>query len=266
MSASEPRRGATFPELVAIMERLRAPGGCPWDREQTHETLKAYLVEEAYEVLEAIDAADDAALCEELGDLLLQVVFHAELGREGGRFTIDDVVRAISDKLVRRHPHVFGDAEAEDADAVLRNWAKLKAAERREKGVAEPSALDGVPQHLPALLRAQRLGDKAASVGFDWSAAEAVLEKVEEEIRELRAALADPAGRHAEVGDLLFAVAQLSRHLAMDAEDALRAACRRFTERFQHVEAALRGRGAEAAHTPMEELERLWQEAKKARG
>jgi MazG family protein len=257
------RRGSTFPDLVAIMERLRGPGGCPWDREQSHQSLKAYLIEEAYEVLETIDAGDDAALCEELGDLLLQVVFHAELGREGGRFSIDDVVRAISEKLVRRHPHVFGDVEAKDADAVLRNWAKLKAAERREKGVAEPSALDGVPANLPALLRAQRLGEKAAGVGFDWARVDAVLAKVQEEIGELRAELADPVRRKAELGDLLFSLAQLARHLEADAEDSLRAACGRFVTRFHHVEAALRARGIEPGAASAEELDRLWEEAKR---
>jgi MazG family protein len=265
---SEPggRRGESFPDLVAIMERLRGPGGCPWDREQTHHTLKPYLIEEAYEVLEAIDAADDALLCEELGDLLLQVVFHAELAREGGRFAIDDVVRAISAKLVRRHPHVFGDADAKDAQAVLQSWHKLKAAERREKRGDDASALHGVPGHLPALLRAQRLGEKAAAVHFDWPGAEAVLGKVEEEIRELRAAISDPARREAELGDLLFALGQLARHLAVNAEEALRAACHRFTTRFHHLEASLRARGSDPAHTSTEELDRLWEEAKKAVG
>jgi MazG family protein len=260
------RRGHSFCELVAIMERLRGPGGCPWDREQTHASLKPFLLEEAYEVLEAIDHGDDRALCEELGDLLMQVVFHAELARESDRFIIDDVVRAIADKLVRRHPHVFGNVEAKDAETVLRNWHRLKAAERKEKRGEGASALDGVPRALPALLRAQRLGDKAAAVGFDWPGADAVLAKVEEEIRELRADLADPAKRQAELGDLLFALAQLARHMSAEAEEALRGTCDRFESRFRHLESALRSRGAEPSATPLEELERLWDEAKKEVG
>jgi tetrapyrrole methylase family protein/MazG family protein len=266
MENRAPRRGESFVDLVALMERLRGPGGCPWDREQSHETLKPYLIEEAYEVLEAIDDLDDSALCEELGDLLLQVVFHAELARERGRFVIDDVVEGIAQKLRHRHPHVFGDVEAKDAQAVLRNWQKLKAAEKERQGEGEASALSGVPRDLPALSRAERLGSKAASVGFDWESADQVLAKVEEEIRELRAELADPGRRQAELGDLLFAISQLARHLGADAEESLRGACHRFTARFEHVERALKARGARMGETALDELERLWQEAKKEVG
>ena len=266
MENPTPRRGELFVELVALMERLRGPGGCPWDREQTHESLKPYLIEEAYEVLEAIDNGNDSALCEELGDVLLQVVFHAELAREQGRFVIDDVVEAIARKLRHRHPHVFGDVEAKDAETVLQNWQKLKAEEKKRKGEGPTSLLAGVPRDLPALLRAQRLGSKAASVGFDWESADQVLAKVEEEVRELRADLGNPQRRQAELGDILFALSQLARHLQADAEESLRGACQRFTARFERIERALRARGEELARTPFEELERLWQEAKKEVG
>jgi MazG family protein len=273
-------RGATFPELVRVMERLRGPGGCPWDREQSHASLKPYLIEEAHEALEAIDLGDDEALVEELGDVLLQVVFHAELLREKGAHTIDDVVRAICEKLVRRHPHVFGDRTVSDSGEVLRNWYALKAEERKAKRGAEASALDGVPRSLPGLLRAQRLGEKAASVGFDWDGTDAVVAKLEEELGEIRRAIAEARGAsgdatesaerrahvQAEIGDLCFAAAQLSRHVGVDAEDGLRRACDRFSARFRYVEQTLHAVGRECKGTSMAELEALWVEAKQRVG
>ena len=265
-ATAELRRGTSFPELVTIMERLRV--GCPWDREQTHDTLKPYLIEETHEALEAIEDRDDAALCEELGDVLLQVVFHAELLREKGAYGIDDVVGAISEKLVRRHPHVFGDVQVDGTRGVMRNWYEFKAAERKKKRGDDASVLTGVPRSLPALLRAQRLGEKAASVGFDWPDANAVLDKVEEEIRELREAIAhkSKADAQTELGDLCFALAQLARKLGIDAEDGTAGTCNRFTARFQHMEAALRERGEDPKSKTLDELEAMWVEAKKALG
>src|SRR5438093_8901666 len=201
---ADPSVTETFTRLVDLMARLRAPGGCPWDREQTPASLRPYLLEEVYEVLEAIDAGDPAHLRDELGDLLLQIVFQSQLATEAGRFTVADVARAIADKLVRRHPHVFGDVQVRDADEVMRNWRRLKAAEREAKG--ETGALAGVPRALPALVRAEQLGEKAGHVGLDWPDATGVLDKVREELAELEAAIAAgerPAIEH-ELGDLLL--------------------------------------------------------------
>ncbi|MFQ5839528.1 MAG: nucleoside triphosphate pyrophosphohydrolase [Candidatus Methylomirabilales bacterium] len=254
--------GRRFEELVGIMARLRAPGGCPWDREQTPDTLKPFLIEEAYEVLEAVDSGDDTELKEELGDLLLQVVFHAELAAERGAFTIADVLAAIADKLVRRHPHVFGEARAETPTEVLHNWERLKQAERG--GAGEASALHGVPATLPALLRAQRLQDKAARVGFDWGALTAVLSKVDEEVKELKEAVAggDPVAIEAEVGDLFFALVNASRFLDVSAEEALRKAIGKFTRRFRHIESTIVRRGGRLEEAGLPEMDRLWEEAK----
>jgi MazG family protein len=252
-------------ELVDVMARLRAPGGCPWDREQTPASLRPYLLEETYEVLEAIDRGEPTALCEELGDLLLQVVFQAEIAAESGRFGIGDVARAIRDKLVRRHPHVFGDVEARDAEEVARNWRRIKAAERQAAGEHDPFA--GVPAALPALARAQQLGDKAAHVGLDWPDAAAVLEKLREEQRELEQAMAggDAAAVAHEVGDVLLTVASLARHLGVAAEMALREANDRFVARARHADAAARERGTTLAALAPAERERLWQAAKRRR-
>lgn len=253
-----------FNELVQIMARLRAPGGCPWDREQTNASIKPYTIEEAYEVAEAIDLGDDRELCGELGDLLLQIVFHAQMASEGGRFTVVDVCRAISDKMVRRHPHVFADTKVEGTADVLRNWSRIKAEERKDKG--DNSALAGVPRAMPALLRGQRLGEKAAHVGFDWPNTEGVLDKVREELHELEDAMVtkDPAEIEAEIGDLLFAVAQLARHLKVSAEDALTKTSDRFTKRFHHVEAALGAQERQVSDATADELDALWDAAKRA--
>jgi len=242
------------------MERLLGPDGCPWDREQTFESLKSYLLEEAHEVIEAIDSGDRQHHVEELGDLLFQVVFQAELGRTQERFAIDEVIGAIRDKLVRRHPHIFGDAKVKDAAEQVRVWEKIKAAERAGKG-QRGGALEGVPRGLPALQRAWRLGEKAGAVGFDWTSSHAVLEKVREELGELVNAKS-PEDVKSEMGDLLFALAQLSRHLGFDPEDALRRANDKFRARFEYIEQRLRAEGSAPAQAGMDRLEALWQEAK----
>ena len=254
--------GDAFTKLVDIMARLRAPGGCPWDREQTHASIKPYLIEEAYEVAEAIEDGDFAELRKELGDLLLQVVFHAQMAAEAGHFDAADVVAAINDKMVRRHPHVFADVEVADADEVLRNWAAIKAEERQ--GDDDTSALAGVPRGLPALARAHRLGDKAAHTGFDWSDAAGVLDKVDEELAELRAAVAAGATAEveAELGDVLQALASLGRHLGLHAEEALQRANDRFARRFRRLEALAGERGLDLPQQDAAALEALWQEAK----
>jgi len=258
------QRGANFPELVEIMQKLLAPDGCPWDREQTLQTLEPFLIEEAYEVLEAIDIDDAREHCEELGDLLFQIVFQAELRAREGKFGIEDVVRAIATKMRRRHPHVFGDVKVKDSDEVLANWGKLKEAEHKEKGI-QRRALEGVPVNLPALLRAQRIGEKAAAVGFDWPDIAGVREKVVEELAEIDDAVksGDPAAIEHEVGDLLLAASRLAAKLGVAPEDALRSALRRFQGRFEAMEDRVIERGAKVADTPLEELDRIWNEVKK---
>jgi MazG family protein len=251
--------------LVDIMARLRAPGGCPWDREQTPASLRPYLLEEAYEVLDALDRDDAPALRDELGDLLLQVVFHAELASESGRFTIADVARAIGDKLVRRHPHVFGDVAVAGAADVVRNWHAIKAAERQASGAAE-GVLDHVPRTLPALAHAQKVGDKLAHVGFDWPDVGAVLAQLDAERGELAGALAagdrDAAAR--ELGDLLLTLASVARHLDVSGELVLRAATDRLAARVRHVEAAAAAAGRGLADLDAASRDRLWRDAKRA--
>jgi MazG family protein len=256
---------SAFARLVDIMARLRAPGGCPWDREQSRETLRPYVIEEAYEVLEAIDHDDPEGLRDELGDLLLQVVFHAEIARERGEFDVADVCRAIGDKLERRHPHVFADVTVRDSEEVARNWAAIKARERVAKGGSD-TALAGVPASLPALLAAERLGEKASRVGFDWSSVAGVIEKVREELGELEAAVAarDGAATGHELGDLLLAVANLGRHLDHSAEMVLRAANARFACRFQEMERQALRDGVPLRERSPDTLERLWQDAKRS--
>jgi tetrapyrrole methylase family protein / MazG family protein len=248
-----------FARLIEIMARLRAPGGCPWDREQTHASIKPYLIEETYEVVEAIERQDDEDLCSELGDLLLQVVFHAQMASEAGGFTIADVVEAINDKLIRRHPHVFGDAEVRNATDVVHNWSLIKAEERRHSN--DRSALAGVPRSMPALLRAHRLGEKAAGVGFDWSETSGVMDKVREELGELDAAIAsgDSGSAEAELGDLLYALTSLARHLRINAEDALAGAADRFSTRFRRMEEELVRTGRNIRKTSPAEMDALWE-------
>jgi MazG family protein len=259
--------GAAFEELVKLIARLRAPGGCPWDREQTHESLKPMTIEEAYEVLEAIDEGGDQELAGELGDLLLQVVFHAQIAADGARFTILDVIRHVSEKMVRRHPHVFGGESAADSAAVLRNWEALKEAERESKGAPSPAAsmLDSVSSRLPAVLEAYQMATKAGRVGFDWPDAGAVLDKIDEELAELRQATAGGGPRQVaeEAGDLLFAAVNLARKLGVDPESALKAANRKFRRRFGQVEEGLRRRGRKPADSTLAEMDALWEEAKR---
>ena len=252
-----------FGELVQIMARLRGENGCPWDREQTHASIKPYLLEETYEVLESIDENDPAKLEEELGDLALQIVFHAQMADEAGLFTIADVLRGINEKLRRRHPHIFGDVKADTAQEVLFNWEQIKKLER-EKAQGRASLLDGVPRELPALLRAHRLQEKASRVGFDWNEARQVFQKVEEELAELRAAMESeqPDRMEAELGDLLFSLVNLGRFIAVNPEDALRKTIARFIDRFQYIEEELARRGTAPGQVTLEEMDALWAEAK----
>ncbi len=258
-----------FEDLVALMDRLRGPDGCPWDREQTYTTLRGYLLEESYEVVEAIDREDRAALREELGDLLFQVVFLARLAKEEGAFDAADVVRGIAEKMVRRHPHVFGGAQADTSDEVLRRWEEIK---RREKEEADGggsrqesgSVLSGVPRALPALQKAQRLSTKAARVGFDWPTDGEVVDKLAEEMEELRSAVDAHDGDAAreELGDLLFTAANLGRRLGVDPEEALERANRKFAERFARVEDELKRRGVPIEEAGLDRMDRLWNEVK----
>jgi len=262
-----------FERFCELIARLRAPGGCPWDREQTHETLKAMTIEEAYEVAEAIDEGDEE-LASELGDLLLQVVFHADIATGRGAFKIDDVIARVADKMVRRHPHVFAGHDADTPEKVLRTWESMKQAERRAKSggaVSESeseSMLDGVSKSLPAILEAFQVTTKASRVGFDWPDAASVLAKLDEEQAELERALAEPKPEARavaeEIGDLLFAAVNLARKLGTDPESALKAANRKFRRRFHHVEQRLRERGRSPAQSTLAEMDALWDEAKTA--
>jgi MazG family protein len=256
--------GEQFEALVRIMERLRADNGCPWDREQTHQTLKPFLIEEAYEVVEAIDERDPKQIMEELGDLLFQVVFHAQVAAERREFTIGQVLAATADKMVRRHPHVFGDSTASTAHEVLEQWEELKRKERNAASVVPASALDGVPRELPGLLRAQRLQDKASRVGFDWPEISGVTAKVEEELGELKEAMrsAAPEEIEQELGDVLFSLVNLARFLNLSAEEALRKSITRFSARFRYIEEELQQDGRCLRESSLEEMERLWQQAK----
>ena len=255
-------------QLVAIVAQLRSPAGCPWDREQTHASLRASLLEEAYEVVEAIDNRDEANLREELGDLLLQSVFHAQLASEEGRFTFDQVAREISAKLVRRHPHVFAGDHCEDSVAVLARWEEIKLA---EKGGSVASLLDGIPRGFPGLLQAQKTQKKASKVGFDWKEIGPVFEKLDEEIAELKAAIACPvadvevaaADLEDELGDILFTVVNLARKLNLDAEVAMQRSTRKFADRFRAVEKLAGVRGLELGKLDLVGLDALWDEVKR---
>lgn len=261
-----------FSRLVEIMAALRdKEHGCPWDLEQDFSTIRHYTIEEAYEVADAIERRNYADLCEELGDLLLQPVYHAQMAHEEQLFDIGDVIEAITKKLVRRHPHVFGDASAKEAGMAKGQWEKIKAEERAVKASgkgegATLSVLDDVPLPLPALARAQKLDKRAASIGFDWPDTEAVLEKCREETKELAEALQtkDKSAAHEELGDLLFAITSLARHAGLDAEAALRDANQKFTRRFHHVEARCQQDGLDIAQTGMDQLDAYWNEVRKA--
>jgi tetrapyrrole methylase family protein/MazG family protein len=297
-----PKVGPPFQKLVDVMARLRAPNGCPWDREQTHATLRTYLIEEAYEVLDALDSTDDAKFAEELGDLLLQVLFHAQIAHEENRFDISDVIREIYEKMIRRHPHVFGTTSAKTAAEVLRNWEQIKAQERQSESTlsgrsdyrtqrafsrkpsgssdtgvpdpkndsdAAPSYLDGVPRTLPALLEALQLTRKAARVGFDWHNIEGIFDKLTEETGELQLALAAPSGKagsgarvESEVGDILFVAVNLARFLDIDPEIALKKTSRKFSRRFREMERIAREQGTTLAQIPRADMESLWDRVK----
>ncbi|HUP47329.1 MAG TPA: nucleoside triphosphate pyrophosphohydrolase [Thermoanaerobaculia bacterium] len=253
----------SFDDLVKLMTTLRGPDGCPWDRKQDLPDLKPFVIEEAYEVVDAIDRDDRGALLEEVGDLLLEAVFIAEITREEGSFDVYDSITAIHEKLVRRHPHVFGDVQAADAEQVLVNWEKLKNEERKAEN---KSVLSGVPQALPALQKASRLTEKAARVGFDWRRAEDVFEKIDEELRELRQAAAEQRVEAVaeEIGDLLFTLANVARKLAINPEEALQRTNRKFTRRFEAMERAVREGGRNLDQLTLEEMDRLWDDAKAA--
>lgn len=250
------------------MARLRAPGGCPWDREQTFDTIKPYLLEETYEVMDAIDARDWPNLAEELGDLLLQVVFFAQMAEEAGHFTLADSVEAINSKLIRRHPHVFGEGEAKTASDVVRRWDEIKAEEKSGKGEKPKKLLDGVSRALPALVEAQQISSKAAKSGFDWPSITEVFAKMREELGELESARA--TGAHdeieSEIGDLLFTIVNVARFLKVDPEQALRGTNGRFRRRFAQVEDGLAQGGKTTSDASLEEMEALWQAAKKTVG
>jgi ATP diphosphatase len=283
--------GAKFEKAVSIMARLRAPGGCPWDREQTFDTIKRYTLEETYEVLEAIDNRDWNELTGELGDLLLQVLFYAEMAQEEGRFSIDEVLDALSNKLISRHPHVFGDVKADDAHTVLKNWEALKKQEKNQKrqAAAEDTAppeplLESVSTKMPALLEAHKISSKAAHVGFDWPVVDGLFEKLEEETRELQEHIhSAPPGAlqprdrsrvpeelrarlEDEVGDLFFVLVNIARYLSVDPESALRKTNRKFRRRFGWLEEQLRNRGKKLEESSLEEMEALWQQAKTMEG
>jgi tetrapyrrole methylase family protein/MazG family protein len=256
-----------LPAFQATVARLRAPDGCPWDREQTHRTLGPNLLEETYEALAALDAEDDDKLCEELGDLLMQIAMHVQIATEEGSFRFADVIGAIDAKLKRRHPHVFGDLEVRGTADVLRNWEAIKARERASAGEANAhrSRLEGVPVTLPALARAQSLGDRAARTGFDWPDLEGVLAKVGEEVAELRG-VEDPEAQAQELGDLLFTMVNVARWLGVDAESALRGTCDRFTRRYAAMEQAASARGIDLADLPLDEQDALWNRVKREGG
>jgi len=292
LDAAMSTTGERFERAVSIMERLRAPGGCPWDREQTFDSIKPYTLEETYEVLEAIDNRDWPELAGELGDLLLQVLFYAEMAKEQASFSIDDVLDRLSAKLINRHPHVFGDAKADTSDQVKRNWEAIKVEERKKKqdgGTDEKrSILAGVSSAMPAMLEASKLSSRAAQVGFDWPNVDGLFDKLCEETDELREELKEfpapgprPQGRgvagsgrtpvpeklqarmEEEVGDLFFVLINVARYLSVDPESALRKTNRKFKQRFQWMEERLRESGRSAEQAPMEELESLWQQAKR---
>ena len=266
-SPASAEAGRLFARFVELIARLRAPGGCPWDREQTHESVKPMTIEEAYEVAHAIDEGDDEELAGELGDLLLQVVFHANIAEERGAFRLKQVIERVSEKMVRRHPHVFGDDYASTSGEVLRNWEAIKAQEREAKGKDDESMLDSVHKGLPAVMEAFQMTTKVSRVGFDWKEADGALVKLDEEVLELREAIAaktDPARVAEEVGDLLFAAVNVARLTGVDPESALKASNRKFRRRFRHIEDRLRAEGRRPADSTLEEMDRLWDEAKRA--
>jgi nucleoside triphosphate diphosphatase len=268
--ASSPAKlaGQEFSQLVELIARLRAPGGCPWDREQTHESLKPMMLEEAYEAVEAIDEGNDEEFKGELGDLLLQVVFHSQIATEEQRFTVAEVIERIASKMIRRHPHVFAEDTAQTSGEVLRNWEAIKEAELEAKGksAAEGSMLDSVSTRLPAVMEAFQMTTKVSRVDFDWPDVPSVLEKLDEEVEELKQAVADEQPSHkdiaGEVGDLLFVAVNVARLLGIDPESALKASNRKFRRRFRYIEDRLREQGRKPADSDHIEMDGLWDEAK----
>lgn len=260
--------GEKFAELVELISRLRAPGGCPWDREQTHESLKSMMLEEAYEVVEAIDEGNDEEFVGELGDLLLQVVFHSQIAAEENRFSVGEVIERIASKMIRRHPHVFGEDTAQTAGEVLRNWEAIKEAELAAKGKRseDASMLDSVSARLPAVMEAFQMTTKVSRVDFDWPDVASVLEKLDEEVEELKQAVANEQASHqevaGEVGDLLFVAVNVARLLGIDPESALKASNRKFRRRFRYIEERLREEGRKPADSDHVEMDALWDEAK----
>ena len=254
--------GSSFESFAEIVAHLRAPDGCPWDREQTHQSLRKHLLEETYEAIAAIDSSDFTDMREEFGDLLLQVVLQSQIASEEGQFNVNQVIQGISAKLIRRHPHVFGDLKLDGVDGVLANWEKLKETERKDKGQKEKGLLDGVPLALPALSQSQEYQDRAARVGFDWSQIDGVLEKVAEEIEEIKKAETD-FELASEIGDLLFVLVNFARWKNVDAESALRGTNMKFKKRFGYVEQGAKAQGRNLSELSLDEMETLWQEAKK---
>ena len=253
----------SFEAFQEVIAHLRAPNGCPWDREQTHQTLRPHLLEEAYEVISALDANDPGAMREEFGDLLLQIMLHAQIASEIGEFNMSDVLEGIHTKIVYRHPHVFGDLELKEIDGVLLNWERMKAEERVANGMGEASLLDGVARALPALIQAEQFQKRASRVGFDWTEIQGVIDKVEEELSEVHLAQ-DSAARAVEIGDLIFAVVNLARWYDVDAESALREANTRFRTRFSQIEKAARAQNRSVSDLALDEMESLWQAAKRS--
>jgi MazG family protein len=257
--------GQQFQRLVEIMARLRAPDGCPWDRDQSFDTIKPYTLEETYEVLDAIDRRDWRGLAEELGDLMLQAVFYAQMAREQDLFTIEDSLQAINEKLIRRHPHIFGSGVARTPDDVKKRWDEIKQEEKRERGELPRNMLDGIPRAMPALVEAQQIASKAAGAGFDWDNVEQVFEKMREELDELARARESGVSAHVEdeLGDLLFVIVNVARFLKVDPEQALRRTNAKFRQRFGYVEERLRERGKSPKESDIAEMEELWQQAKR---
>jgi nucleoside triphosphate diphosphatase len=257
--------GEKFQKLVSIMARLRAPGGCPWDREQTFDSIKPYTLEETYEVLEAIDKRDWPELTEELGDFLLQAVFYAQMASEENLFRIEDALDAINSKLIRRHPHVFGEESAQSPDDVMQIWGRVKDAEQQKKAKPRDGLLDGVPRAMPALVEAQQIASKAAGVGFDWENPDQVIEKLHEELAEFAEARRNTSAEQLEdeLGDMLFVIVNLARFVKVDPEQALRRTNAKFRKRWSYIESQLRERGKKPAESTIQEMEELWQQAKR---
>jgi tetrapyrrole methylase family protein/MazG family protein len=254
-------KGSSFEQFQEIIAHLRAPDGCPWDREQTHLSLRRHLIEESYEVLDALDSGDLFKMKEEFGDLLLQIVLNAQIAQESAEFTMADVIKGIHDKIIRRHPHVFGDVEVEGVGNVLQNWEKIKAEDRKAEGKQETSLLDGLPGALPALIQAQEFQSRAARVGFDWPEIDGVLEKIQEEILEVQKAT-DIDELTDELGDLFFALVNLARWKKIDAESALRSTNRKFKKRFSYIERKITESGKQMKDVSLEDMEAFWQAAK----